>query len=421
VHIRIPSDVFDDDVDEKEIYAQRDFVKYPGHRMTADMGKMGEAIELLTASENPVLVCGQGVLFSQAWTEVTELAELLGIVVGTSITGKGSIAETHPLSIGVVGARGGTSFSNKVVEDSDLLFYVGCNTDSALTNSWEFPPLDSDRKIIHLDISEAEVGNSYRSNVVLVGDAKATLRMITGMAANRIRRGKYEEIPRIRRIVVEAKEYRSRMEGLMHSDKKPIHPMRFVKVLSEAIPEDHVIVSDPGVSAIYPSAFYKVRKAGRTVVFNYSLGALGYAIPASVGVHCARPDSCVVSLTGDGSYGFTAGELETIDRVGGNIKIILFNNSSFGWIRASVRFSSGSTRYFATEFNSVDYVKIAEGFGLEAYSIEEPGELEACLKKAFRSLDPVFVEIKVEPEDMLAPPVPSWAKKAAELGVEHVY
>lgn len=421
VHIRIPSDAFDQEVDEKEIYAQKDFARYPGHRTTADIERIGEAIELLGASERPVMVCGQGVLFSGAWNEIAELAEFFGIVVGTSMTGKGSIAETHPLSIGVVGARGGTSFSNKAIEDSDLLFYIGCNTDSALTDNWQLPLMDADRKIIHLDISEAEVGNNYRSNVILVGDAKATLRMMIRMAVEKVRRRKYDEVPRIQRILHEAKEYHNYIEELMNSNERPIHPLRFVKELSRVIPEDHVIISDPGVSAIYTSAFYKVKKAGRSVLFNYSLGALGYAVPASVGVHCARPDSCVVALTGDGSYGFVVGELETIDRIGGNIKIILFNNSSYGWIRASVRFSSGSTKYFATQFNNVDYVRIAEGFGLEAYSIERPDELGTYLKKTFQSRDPTFVEIKVKPEDELAPPVPSWAKKAVELGVEHIY
>jgi acetolactate synthase-1/2/3 large subunit len=421
VHIRIPSNVFDEEVEEKEIYAQKDFARYPGHRPVAGIERIGEAIELLAASERPVLVCGQGVLFSGAWNEVTELAELFGIVVGTTTTGKGSIAETHPLSIGVVGARGGTGFSNKSVEESDVLFFVGCNTDSALTDSWELPPLDTDKKIIHLDISEAEIGNNYRSNVVLLGDAKATLRMMIKMATEKVRKRKYDEIPRIQRIVREAEEYRVKIEELMDSDEKPVHPMRFVKEFSKTIPEDHVIVADPGVSAIYPAAFYKVKQAGRSILFNYSLGALGYAVPASVGAHYARPNSCVVALTGDGSYGFTVGELETISRVGGNIKVILFNNGSYGWIRASVRFSSGSTNYFATQFNSVDYVKIAEGFGLEAYTVEEPDELETRLKKVFRSRDPTFLEIKVKPEDELAPPVPSWAKMAIELGVEYVY
>jgi len=420
VHIRLPMDVLEEEFGNPDIYVQKDFAKYPGHRPIAEIEKIKEALELLIRSEKPLIVCGQGVLYSQAWEEVIELAELLGIPVGTTMTGKGSMPETHPLSIGVVGARGGTSFSNKILKEADLVFYIGCNIDSAATGNWTLPSPEEGKKIIHLDISEAEAGNNYPTDVILIGDAKATLRAMLDLAKEKIEKRKYEEIPRIKEILKEAEEFRERLKGEMNSNEKPINPVRFIKELSEVIPSDHVIVTEPGVGAIHASAFYKVKKAGRSIIFNYSLGALGYAIPASIGAHYAKPESCIVALAGDGSFGFTAGELETISRVGGNINIILFNNQSFGWIRAAIRFEYGP-KYFATEFKEVDYMKIAEGFGLEALKIEEPEDIRQVLKKAFSSEEPTFIEVKVDPEDKFVPPVPSWVKKAKESGLRHVY
>lgn len=420
VHIRLPMDVLEEEVENPDIYAQKDFAKYPGHRAVAEIEKIKEALDLLIRSEKPLIVCGQGVLYSQAWDEVIELAELLGIPVGTTMTGKGSIPETHPLSIGVIGARGGTTFSNKILKEADLIFYIGCNTDSAGTGNWTLPSPEEGKKIIHLDISEAEAGNNYPTDVILIGDAKATLRVMIDLAKEKIEKRKYEEIPRIKEILKEAEEFEKSLEEHVNSSEKPINPLRFIKEFSEVIPSDHIIVTDPGVSAIYASAFYKVKKPGRSIIFNYSLGALGYAIPASVGAHYARPNSCIVALTGDGSFGFTAGELETISRVGGNINIILFNNQSFGWIRAAIRFEYGP-KYFATEFKPIDYMKIAEGFGLEAFKIEEPGDIREALKKAFSSEEPTFIEVKVDPEDKFVPPVPSWVKKAKETGLRYVY
>ncbi|RLE62556.1 MAG: thiamine pyrophosphate-binding protein [Thermoprotei archaeon] len=420
VHIRLPMDVLEEEVESADIYAQKDFIKYPGHRFTAEVGKIKEALELLIKSEKPLIVCGQGVLYSQAWDEVIELAELLGIPVGTTMTGKGSFPETHPLSIGVVGARGGTSFSNKILKEADLIFYIGCNTDSAATDRWTLPSPEEGKKIVHLDISGAETSNNYPTDVILIGDAKATLRVMIDIARRKIEKRNYEGSPWIKKILKEAEEFRGRLKGEMNSDERPINPVRFIKELSEVIPSDHIIIADPGVSAIYTSAFYKVKKAGRSIIFNYSLGALGYAIPASVGAYFAKPESCIVALTGDGSFGFVAGELETISRVGGNINIILFNNQSFGWIRAAIRFRYGS-KYFATEFKEVDYMKVAEGFGLEAFRIEEPKEIRQVLQKAFKSDEPTFIEIKVFPEDILVPPVPSWVKKAKEAGIRYIY
>jgi len=420
VHIRLPMDVLEEEVENPDIYAQKDFTKYPGHRMAAEIEKIKGALNLLISSEKPLIVCGQGVLYSQAWDEVIELAELLGIPVGTTMTGKGSMPETHPLSIGVIGARGGTSFSNKILKEADLVFYIGCNTDSAATDKWTLPSPEEGKKIIHLDISGAEVGNNYPTEAILIGDAKATLRMMINITKEKIEKRKYNEIPRIKEILKEAEEFRKSLEEHMNSNEKPINPLRFIEEFSKVIPSDYVIVTDPGVSAIYASAFYKVKKAGRSILFNYSLGALGYSIPASVGAYYARPSSCIVALTGDGSFGFTAGELETISRVRGNINIILFNNQSFGWIRAAIHFKYGP-KYFATEFKPVDYMKIAEGFGLEAFRIEDPERIQPVLQKAFASNEPSFIEVKVAPEDKFVPPVPSWVKKAGKNGIKYVY
>ena len=422
VHIRIPMDVFKHEVENPRIYAQKSFVKYPGHRPVAEIEKVKEAVKLLVNAQSPVIICGQGVLYSQAWEEVTKLAELLGIPVGTTMTGKGSIAETHPLSIGVIGSRGGTSFSNKIVREADLIFYIGCNTDSAGTAKWSLPAEDANIKMIHLDISEAEVGNVYRTNVELIGDVKATLNQMIDIITSNIENKRYDEMPRIKHILETYKEYNDYLEKVAQSDEKPVHPLRFIKELSRMIPEEHIIVADAGVGAIYTSAFYKVKKAGRSVIFNYSLGALGYAIPASVGCYYARPNSCIVALTGDGSFGFAAGEFETISRIWGNIKIILFNNRCYGWIKASIEFSHGPQYIdFSTTFKEIDYQKIAEGFGLKSFKIEGPEDLHETLHAAFNTKEPAFIEVVAKPENELVPPVPSWVEKARNIGKKYVY
>jgi acetolactate synthase-1/2/3 large subunit len=422
VHIRIPTDIFKSEIKNAKIYAQKCFASYPGHRPMAEIRKIKDTVKLLISAERPLIICGQGVLFSQAWDEVTELAELLGIPVGTTMTGKGSIAETHPLCIGVIGSRGGTSFSNAVVEEADLIFYIGCNTDSASTTEWTLPAENANTKIIHLDISEAEVGNVYRTEIELIGDAKATLSEIIKVAREIIKNKRYEKTSRIKNLLERRKEYDEYVEKIARSDEKPVHPLRFIKEFSTIIPKEHIIIADASIGAIYTSAFYKVKKAGRNVLFNYSLGALGYAIPASIGCYYAKPNSCIVALTGDGSFGFAAGEFETISRTEGNIKIFLFNNGCYGWIKASIEFSYGSQYVnFSTNFKEIDYQKIAEGFGLRSFRIESVEDLHEVLRNAFEINEPTFIEIMAKPENELVPPVPSWVKKAKELGIRYVY
>lgn len=419
VHIRLPMDILGAETEDPDLHVQADFAKYPGHRPTAQEDKIREAVRLLGQAECPVIVSGQGVLWSQAWNEVQTLAELYDIPVGTTISAKGSIPEIHPLSIGVTGARGGTALSNRVVSEADTILYIGCSTDSASTDKWTIPPLDTKAKIIQLDVSEAEVGNSYPIQVALIGDAKATLRKMIEISSPRV--GSVDEPLRIKAIREEEREYMEYIDEISHSNETPIHPLRFIRELEATVPDDHVIVADVGVSAIYTSTYYKATRSGRSILFNYAMGALGYAIPASVGAHFARPDSCIVTLVGDGSFGFTAAELETISRVGGNNNIILYNNQSYGWIKAAVSFSHGPEYSdFATNFKPIDYTKIAEGFGLRTYSANDPNELRATLKEALTLNEPTFTELRVQPENKLVPPVPSWIRKAKDLGIRHV-
>ena len=419
VHIRLPMDVLGSEIDDPDLNIQPDFARYPGHRPTAQEDKIREAVRLLGQAKRPVIVCGQGVLWSQAWDEVQTLTELYDIPVGTTISAKGSIPEIHPLSIGVTGARGGTALSNRVVSEADVILYIGCSTDSASTDKWTIPPPDTKAKIIQIDVSEAEIGNSYPTQVAMIGDAKATLRRMIETSSPRAAGA--DEPPRIKAIREEEREYAAYIDEIKRSDETPIHPLRFIRELEANAPDGHVIVADVGVSAIYTSTHYRTTRSGRSVLFNYAMGALGYAIPASIGARFARPESCIVTLVGDGSFGFTAAELETVSRVGGNNNIVLYDNGSYGWIKAAVSFSHGSEYSdFATNFKPIDYTKIADGFGLATYTADDPTQLGPTLKEALNLDEPTFTLLKVQPEDRLVPPVPSWTKKAKELGIPHV-
>lgn len=417
VHIRIPVNVLEEDVEVSDLYAQKEFTKYPGHRFTAEEDMIMKAVELLLSSEKPVIVCGQGVLYSQAWDEIIELAELLNIPVGTTITGKGSFPETHPLSIGVIGSRGGTSFSNEILKNAELVFYIGCNTDYAATNSWTLPPKDT--KIIHLDISEAEVGNNLKTEVSLIGDAKTTLKLMIKILKTKIGKGTVRS-----RLIEELKEMKAMFEEKIAphitSNEHPPNPIKIIKTLEKLLPKNHILTCDAGISAIYTAAFLKIKEAGRKILFNYSMGALGYAVPAAIGAYLAKPKSTIIALTGDGSFGFTVGEFETITRLNANVKIILFNNQSYGWIRASILFKYGP-KYFETDFKNIDYTKIAEGFGLNTSKLEDPKEVERKLKELIKYEGPMLLEIPALPEDKLTPPVPSWIEEAKKIGIKFIY
>jgi acetolactate synthase-1/2/3 large subunit len=416
VHVRIPENVLQGRVDDDEdVYSQPEYSKFPSHRYAPEDSGTKAALDLLLDAQRPVIVCGQGVLLSQAWDEVRSLADALAIPVGTTITGKGAFPETHPLSIGVVGSRGGTRFSNTVVSNSDLVFYVGSNVDFATTDDWTLPAPFS-CKIIHLDISAEELGNAYRTDVSLLGDAKLTLeRMISILQSDT--KGKRRSSERVSQLSKDRQEYYDGVESTARTANKLPNPFLFVKALSSNVLKGTIFAVDPGIGAIYTSAFYNVAEAGRTFIYNYSVGGLGFALPQGIGAYFASKHPVLV-LTGDGSMGFNTGELETLKRTGANVKIILFNNHSFGWIRAAAK--AAGLRPFHTQFGEVDYMKVAEGYGLKAYRLSENDDLGRTLEEFLAPEDPSLLEVPSLAEDELYPPVPSWKNLAKTSGVPYL-
>ena len=200
---------------------QSDFKTYPGHRGVAELAKISEALKVLGSAQRPVIICGQGVLLSQAWGEVQVLAELYGVPVGTTINAKGAFPEAHPLSIGVTGARGGSTYANKVISEADVIFYVGSSTDSTATDGWKIPPLDTKAKILQLNVDGGEVGNNYPAEVALIGDAAATLRVMVEVAEKQEK--KVHKLPRIKAIQKERAEYEAYACGA-HGEQRCARP-----------------------------------------------------------------------------------------------------------------------------------------------------------------------------------------------------
>lgn len=418
VHVRIPLDVYEEEAEINEWDLYGGSIEWPIDRPIADSAKLDRALDLLAEAERPVIVCGQGALVSEAGDEILSLAEFFSIPVGTTMTGKGTISEIHPLSIRLIGARGGTSYSNRFLEEADLVFFIGSNTDSAGTDAWKLPSKSSLPKIIHLDISRQEAGNNYRTDVSLIGDARATLAAMNTRIREKGIKGKRREGNH--KVTEAMKALDASVADAASSHANPIHPVRFVKELESLLPEKSLILVEPSVGSIYSAAFLLQKKAGRLFLSNYSMGALGYVLPAAVGAAIARPDHTVIALGGDGSFHFNCGELETYSRLGLNIKFILLNNNVFGWIRGEIEHVYNA-RPFATDFGYVNYCKVAEGFGLRAFRLEDPEKIRETLGLAFDHKGPVLIEMPVKAEDELVPPVPRWIPNAKKKGLPYLY
>lgn len=422
VHIRIPSDILDGEVPDREVYAQPRYGSFPGSRFRAADEDVKTAALLIAEAARPLMICGQGVIHSGAWAEITELAEQQKMPMASTINAKGAIPEKHPLALGVIGARGGRRWNNDMVKEADLILFAGSSTDSAGTDGWKIPDPESGQTFIQIDVSERELGNNYDA-AALFGDARETLRALIAelRGKNRPNRDKWAE-----KVINERNRHEEKIQELIKRQGDNIHPLSLMRSIEETAPENTFYAVDPGISAVYSAGFLRLEKAGRRAAYNFSMGALGYAIPASIGASFGTGgDAPVVALVGDGSFGFCAGELETAARLGIKAVYIIFNNQTFGWIRGTeyVQTRRGLSPNFArfTDFAKIDYVKFAESFGIRGFSAGSLTEFKTALRRCLEEKGPSIIDVPVEPQEKQLPPVPGWAESGAADASEMIY
>lgn len=413
VSMILPADVVAGPVEDVRVYGVPELIEAPSFRSRPDPDSIAAAADLIDQSDHPIIVAGGGVVVSGAWEELTLLAETLKIPVATSINGKGSVPETSPISIGVAGGNGGRAAVNQAVAAADLVIMIGTRTESVTTNNWSLPA-QFGPKIIHIDVDPVQPGNTYQTQVSVVGDAKLALRdLLEAVDTSSPRIGARSEwIDAIQeRRDVERAEVNRRADSL----SQPIKPQRVIRALRSYLEPETVIVADPGTPTPFISADYPLPQAGRWTVIPRAHGGLGYAIPAVVGAYYAAGGRRVVGLCGDGSFGMSAGELETISRLGLPITLVHFNNAAFGWIK-ELQHLYHQQHYHLVDFTAIDYVAVAHGFGLWAEQVTDPAEVDGVVRRALEAGKPAFVDVVSELPLTETPPVSSWEEAVAAQG-----
>src|SRR5262245_55828006 len=247
VHLGLPYDVQKDPVDDGDVWADPTLNACPARRTAPDEAAVTAAAARLQAAARPVFICGGGVIIAGAESELQRLAERLGAPVATTISGKGSIAEDHPLALGVVGSNGGTPATRAVVDTADLVVFVGCRAGSVTTERWRHPAPGT--PLIHIDVDPRVIGANYKTEVGLVGDACLSLTALN-QELDRAGRADWgvESVERAKREKFDA------FLALAHSDATPIRPERIVLELEAVLPADAIIIADRGTPCSYLSA-----------------------------------------------------------------------------------------------------------------------------------------------------------------------
>jgi acetolactate synthase-1/2/3 large subunit len=173
-HLGLPLDVQRETVDASAVHADPEFARVPALRIGPHSAAIRAAAAVLAHSRQPALVVGGGVLISGASRELRMLAEKLGAVVCTTVSGKGSLAETHPLVAGVIGSNGGTLPTRTVIDSADVVVFIGCRAGSVTTEKWRHP-LPGSARVIHIDVDPRVFGVNYPTGVAIQADAQLAL------------------------------------------------------------------------------------------------------------------------------------------------------------------------------------------------------------------------------------------------------
>jgi len=401
-HLALPFNTQKATLDPSEVWADERHSVYPSAPVAADMADIHAAADALFAAKRAVAIVGGGPVIAGAYQPLLDLATHFNMPVATTVSGQGAIAETHPLAVGVVGSNGSSPATRAIVDEADLVLFIGCRAGSVTTERWRSPKLGT--KIIHIDTDPNVIGANYQTDVAIVADARLALHALVDAVKSVASKTDFDGATRA------AGAWQAKLEKfnvLAASNEAPIRPERVIAELQNVLDNDAIVVADPGTPCPYFSAYYRWPQAGRQFITNRAHGALGYALAASMGAAIGRPNVKTVAVMGDGSFGFCCGEFETMVRHKLPITSIVFSNATFGWIKAGQDSGFGQ-RYYNVDFDRTDHAAVASAFGVKSWRVEDPTKLNAVLKEALAHDGPTLIDVISQPLHEAEAPVSEW-------------
>jgi acetolactate synthase I/II/III large subunit len=368
------------------------FASVPPYRPLPDDESVRSAVRLIESAERPVIVAGGGVRASGAGRELVALAERMQVPVATSLNGKDTIPGVHPLSVGVVGTYSRAS-ANRVVNQADLVVFIGTETGGMTTHFWKVPGLDA--RTIQIDIEPEAIGRNYPPLVGINADAQETLKRMLEVAE--VATGPSGWVETCRNIVA---AWHDEWAPSMGSDAEPIRPERMCADLTDVVPDDGIVVVDTGHAGMWMGGFYDLRTPTQSYI--RSAGHLGWAFPASLGAKCGAPDRPVVCFTGDSGFWYHVGDIETAVRFGINtVTVVNDNHSGNQSMRGFDRAYGGRQTEQARElwvFTEVDFAKVAEDMGAVGIRVEKASDFKPAMERALEMDRPVVIDVVTDIE-----------------------
>lgn len=370
--------------------------------------QMGKAMELLNHAQKPLFLVGGGVNIARANKEMTQLAQLTGVPVVTTIMGKGAIPTTHSLYVGNLGIHGSFA-ANWAVSHCDVLFSIGTRFNDRITGKAE--TFAAGAKIIHIDIEKTCISRNIAADIPIVADAKEAISFLLEKAKPLSVSEWVEEINRLK------KEYP------IHLGKSCMTPQMVLEAVNEMF-ADAVIATDVGQNQLWATQFLALDE-NRQMLTSGGLGTMGYGLPAAIGAKLGNPHKTVIVITGDGGMQMNIQEMATAVVYELPIIICILNNGYLGNVRQwqelfyDRRYVSTCMRYrrsCETDCNNPnqecpaytpDFVRLAESYGAKGIRVTKAEEIKAAFECARENIKaPTVIEFMIDREANVMPIVP---------------
>lgn len=364
-----------------------------------DSDALKQAADLINNAKKPFIVWGQGVILGKAEEELKKLVEKAGIPAAWTIMGASALDSEHPLNVGMVGMHGNYG-PNLLTNECDVLIAIGMRFDDRVTGRLE--DYAKQAKVIHFEIDPAEVNKNVHADVAVLGNSKETLGLILPMINSNSHKDWLQLFAEKYEI-----EYETVIKNDIHPTKEGLTMGEVIEEINQASDQKAVIVTDVGQHQMIGCRYAKFKES-KSNITSGGLGTMGFALPAAIGAKMGAMDREVVAIIGDGGYQMTIQELGVIFQHNVPVKIVVLNNDHLGMVRQWQELFF-DRRYASTVMTNPDFVKIAEGYHIQAKRVTERKDLKSTIQEMMASKDPYFLEVKVEKEDNVFPMIPSGA------------
>lgn len=391
VYLEFPVDVLNTAIEREQARTMETTIA----STPVDLTGAEKMLEMIEQAAKPLIIAGTGVWQAGAESELVQFAEKTGLPVFTTLSGRGTISDTHPLCFeSALAIRPGGAFAAYI--ETDLVVVLGTRISLFYLFGDVFNPA---AKMVQVDIKAEEMGRNRRIDLPVVSDLKALLSVCNRLIDEK---GLADTLPEqftawIETLKKADADGKAPSLAAWESDNTPIHPLRLAREVDQFMDrEDDIVVADGGDTTTWMGMTRTVKKAGHYL--DYGLfGSLAVGLPYANAAKLRYPEHRVLLVTGDGSVGFNFMEFENAIRKGLPIVVVIANDLGWGMIRHSQEIRIGHAIEAGTFIGRVDYHKMVEAMGGKGFLVEKPDEIRPALEAAFASGKTCCINVMTDP------------------------